>query len=156
MHKALQFIQDNKRGFITLSIIAAVVVTLVVFGNAIKGFLQNMGLIKTGSEAATEKQEVKTLEKVKQEVEISGRKLYDGQPLTKPVNEWLEIADTLHQSMKFSSLDDNYETAVYQLCRVKNDADITKLIEVFGARQESYFGLFGAGKKTWCSLLQPI
>jgi len=60
---------------------------------------------------------------------------------TKSKGEWQIIADQIYNDLKFSGIADNKSDAGYQVARVQNDADIATLIQVFGMRQESFFGV---------------
>lgn len=60
---------------------------------------------------------------------------------TKSRGEWALIADSIYNDLKRSRIDDNHGDAVYQTARVKNDADVATLIDVFGRRQEYFFGV---------------
>lgn len=60
---------------------------------------------------------------------------------TKSKGEWQIIADQIYNDLKFSGIADNKSDAGYQVARVQNDADIATLIQVFGMRQESFFGI---------------
>lgn len=51
------------------------------------------------------------------------------------------IADVLFNSMRYSSISDDYETAGYYLAKCQNDADVLTLINMFGRRDECYFGV---------------
>ena len=60
---------------------------------------------------------------------------------TKSKGEWQIIADQIYNDLKFSGIADNKSDAGYQVARVQNDADIATLIQVFGMRQETFFGI---------------
>ena len=60
---------------------------------------------------------------------------------TKSKGEWQIIADQIYNDLKFSGIADNKSDAGYQVARVQNDADIALLIQAFGMRQESFFGI---------------
>jgi hypothetical protein len=64
---------------------------------------------------------------------------------TKSIGEWQIIADQIYNDLKFSGIADNKSDAGYQVARVQNDADIATLIQVFGMRQESFFGINTGG-----------
>ena len=66
---------------------------------------------------------------------------------TKSVGEWQVIANQIYQDLKFASVSDDKEDAVYQICRVQNDADVATLYKNFGTRQEYYFGIPVEGLK---------
>jgi hypothetical protein len=60
---------------------------------------------------------------------------------TKSRGEWAVISDQIYDSLKYSRVSDDHGNAVYQLARVKNDADVALLISTFGQRQEYFFGI---------------
>jgi hypothetical protein len=64
---------------------------------------------------------------------------------TKSKGEWQIIADQIYNDLKFSGASDNKSDAGYQVARVQNEADIALLIQVFGMRQESFFGINTGG-----------
>jgi hypothetical protein len=64
---------------------------------------------------------------------------------TKSKGEWQIIANQIYNDLKFSGIADNKSDAGYQVARVQNDADIALLIQVFGLRQESFFGINTGG-----------
>lgn len=64
---------------------------------------------------------------------------------TKSKGEWQIIADQIYNDLKFSGIADNKSDAGYQVARVQNDADIATLIQAFGMRQESFFGINTGG-----------
>lgn len=56
-------------------------------------------------------------------------------PTTKPDADWIVITDKLQAAFDYAGYLDSYrDEAVYQLCRVKNDCDVQKLIYYFGHR----------------------
>ena len=66
---------------------------------------------------------------------------------SKSLGEWQVIANQIYQDLKFASVSDDKNDAVYQLCRVQNDADVALLYKNFGNRQEYYFGIPVEGLK---------
>lgn len=49
------------------------------------------------------------------------------------------LADTIHESVRYSAVDDDKEKAVTQLKKMKNDADVAKLYSAYGLRQNYFF-----------------
>jgi hypothetical protein len=94
--------------------------------------LVKLGIFKSKAE--------KDAEKAKQQALADFLAQQTGTP-TKSAAEWNIIADTIYQDLRYSALDDNKADAVYQIARVKNNADIATLLKVFGYRQEYWFGL---------------
>lgn len=85
----------------------------------------------------------KTAEQIQREKELAaelGINIDNGEPSTKSDAEWLLIADTIFNDLRFSSLDDNKTDALYQLKKVQNNTDLYKLILYFGNRVEENFG----------------
>ena len=60
---------------------------------------------------------------------------------TKSDAEWLMITNTIYEDLKYSSIADNKDDAAYQLARARNDADVFKMVEFFGTRQNYWFGI---------------
>lgn len=102
----------------------------------LKPLLQKLGILKTSEE--TEQQNV--IDK------FTADTILKIKPSKSP-GEFAIIADQIYQDLRYSSLDDNKENAVYQLCRVQNDADVALLIKYFGKRQEYKFFLPDGDKK---------
>ena len=67
------------------------------------------------------------------------------QKTTKPDGEWASIAELIYRDLRYSATSDNDGDAVYQTCRVKNDADFWTLFKFFGRRQETWFGVIPDG-----------
>jgi hypothetical protein len=74
-------------------------------------------------------------------------KAISSQNPSKSLGEWQVIANQIYQDLKFASVSDDKNDAVYQLCRVQNDADVALLYKNFGSRQEYYFGIPVEGLK---------
>jgi len=66
------------------------------------------------------------------------------QTSTKSAGEWSLIANTIYTDLD-QPIYNNSDDAVYQLTRVKNDADVAMLIKAFGQRSSHWFG-FIAGR----------
>ena len=64
---------------------------------------------------------------------------------TKSKGEWQIIANNIYNDLSKSGVADNKSDAGYQVARVQNDADIATLIQAFGMRQESFFGINTGG-----------
>lgn len=61
---------------------------------------------------------------------------------TKTLGEWTLIANNIYNDLD-QLLSNNTSDAVYQMCRVQNDADVALLLQAFGTRQSHWFGLIG-------------
>lgn len=85
----------------------------------------------------------KTIEQKQQEQNVSDyvTETLKIQNPTKSKGEWQIIANQIYEDLRYSAIDDNKKDAQYQVSRVKNDADVATLIQVFGNRQEYAFGL---------------
>lgn len=66
---------------------------------------------------------------------------------TKSVGEWQIIANQIYEDLRYSAIDDNKSDAVYQVTRVKNEADVATLIKTFGSRREYWFGIPAGSNK---------
>jgi len=64
---------------------------------------------------------------------------------TKSKGAWQIVADQIYNDLKFSGIADNKSDAGGQVTKVQNDADVALLIQVFGMRQESFFGINTGG-----------
>jgi hypothetical protein len=61
-------------------------------------------------------------------------------PLT-PDATLLSFADAIYEALRYSAISDTKDTAVYYLMKVQNLSDVIRLIQLFGVRQECYFGV---------------
>lgn len=61
-------------------------------------------------------------------------------PLT-PDATLLSFADAIYEALRYSATSDSKDTAVYYLMKVHNLSDVIRLIQIFGVRQECYFGV---------------
>jgi len=104
----------------------------------LKPLLIKLGVVKSPLE---EQQEKSQKENIENYVQIS----LTNQTPTKTKGEWQIIADQIYNDLRFSGVADNKSDAFYQIQRVKNDADIALLIQIFGMRQESFFGISVGG-----------
>jgi len=100
----------------------------------LKPILIKLGILKSSLEV---QQEQSQKENIDSYISNSIRT----QTPTKSIGEWQIIADQIYNDLKFSGIADNKSDAGYQVSRVQNDADIATLIQVFGMRQESFFGV---------------
>lgn len=113
------------------------VVAVVYFG-VIKPILEGVGLKKTSEEKETEKINKELInEQVKQATIV--------EKPTKSVAEWKIIADQIYEDLRYSAVDDNKESAGYQVSRVKNNADFWTLFQQFKKRREYLFGIPSGG-----------
>ena len=119
--------------------------TLLKIGGAIAAYfiivkpvLEKLGLQKSADVLATEK---KNKDLIDQYI-IQTQKT---QKPTKSDSEWKIIADQIYADLRYSALDDNKDDAGYQVCRVKNDADVALLFKYFAKRREYLFGIPSGG-----------
>ena len=96
----------------------------------VRPILRSLGIMKT-------EQEVKS-EKV---VDTYVKETLQRQQPTKTKGEWQIIADQIYADLRYSAASDNKKDALYQTTRVKNEADIALLIQLFGRRREYLFGI---------------
>jgi hypothetical protein len=100
----------------------------------LKPLLIKLGVLKSTLELQQEKNQQENIENyINNSIKT--------QTPTKSKGEWQIIADQIYNDLKFSGIADNKSDAGYQVARVQNDADIATLIQVFGMRQESFFGI---------------
>lgn len=100
----------------------------------LKPLLTSLGIMKSDEEIKQEQSNV-------QSVEAYYQQAITQQKPTKTEGEWVIIADTIYNALRFSALDDDKAAATYQVARVKNDADVALLLKAFGKRQEYAFGI---------------
>lgn len=100
----------------------------------LKPLLIKLGVVKSPLE---EQQEITQRENIESYVNQS----LNAQTPTKTKGEWQIIADQIYNDLRFSGIADNKSDAFYQIQRVKNDADIALLIQIFGMRQETFFAI---------------
>jgi len=117
---------------------------LLLIGGAILGYLyvikpllETLGLKKTGEE----KEQDQLMAENQQNVQNWLNATASEEMPTKTSGEWSVIADQIYNDLKYSAIDDKKDDAVYQVCRVKNNADFALLFKAFGKRQEYFFGL---------------
>lgn len=115
---------DKQTGEFILYVVIAIVVLVVVY----KLFLK-----KSVTEQSTEKSDEAVTDYIKEATST--------QTPSRTRGELALIAETVYNDLKYSRIDDNHGDAIYQLARMRNDADVAVLIELFGKRQEYAFGL---------------
>lgn len=121
---------------------------ILIYGALIGGgyyFVLRPLLVKLGIMDSPEQIQQKT-EQV-QNVQTYIESAIAAQKPTKTVGEWQVVANQIYQDLKFASVSDDKDDAVYQICRVQNDADVAILYKNFGNRQEYYFGIPVEGLK---------
>lgn len=107
---------------------------LIGYFGIIKPILTKVGIFKSAEEKASEQQ-------VQQLTSAETAQILRTEKPTKSEFEWRQIADQIYSDLRYSAIDDNKSDATYQVCRVKNNADLIKLIGFFGKRQEYAFGI---------------
>jgi hypothetical protein len=116
-----------------MKFIGIAILSILAISVAVK-ILQKLGIFQTPEEKVEKKA-------IKNAVDKSKAKILKVQKPTKTAAEWKFIADQLWSDLKHSSLDDKKEDAGYQIARVQNDADFITLHDMFGTRQEWFFGI---------------
>jgi hypothetical protein len=106
----------------------------------LKPLLIKLGILKSSLEIQQEQSQ-------QQNINNYVNSALNMQSPTKTKGEWQIIADQIYNDLKFSGIADNKDDAGYQVARVQNDSDIATLIQVFGMRQESFFGINTGGLK---------
>ncbi len=127
--------EDNKKYLITAGIAVG------TYFLVIKPILQKIGILKTNEEIAKEKSDQTNVLEAEKSV------LNKGLKLTKTKAEWDEIADSIYNSL-YNYLDNKFDkdNAIYNLARLKNDADAIYLVQTFGKRPEKFWGFsYGEG-----------
>jgi ribosomal protein S13 len=124
----------------TIIIIAMAAAGTIGIAAVIK-ILQNLGIFKSKEQRELDK-------RIQQQINAQKKAILNVQQPTKLPGEWAIIANTIWEDLHHSAADDNKADAVYQIKRVKNDADFVLLNEAFGNRQEWFFGI-PTGKKTF-------
>jgi len=104
----------------------------------LKPLLVKLGILKSTLELQQEQSQ-------KENIDAYVNNSLKTQTPTKSKGEWQIIADQIYNDLKFSGIADNKSDAGYQISRVQNDADIALLIQIFGMRQESFFGINTGG-----------
>lgn len=104
----------------------------------LKPLLVKLGILKSTLELQQEQSQ-------KENIDSYVNNSLKTQTPTKSKGEWQIIADQIYNDLKFSGIADNKSDAGYQISRVQNDADIALLIQIFGMRQESFFGINTGG-----------
>lgn len=105
----------------------------------VRTITNTLGLTETAEQKKQREQQQGVLQQSQDQV-------YKQYPLTKTPAEWLAIADIIYNDLRSSSPlfnNNNTDDAGYQIARPKNLADVFKLIEMFGSRQQSIFGITG-------------
>jgi len=109
----------------------------------IHSILVKLGIVKSHDEVVTQQQQQQAPTTIVQEIQTT-------QPTLKPtksVAEWNMIANLIYQDLRYTSLDDNKNDAMVQMCRIQNNLDYAILVQQFGYRQEYYFGIPAGDKK---------
>lgn len=130
----MEITQENKK------LLTNIGIGIAAYLFAVRPILQKFGIIKSSQEIEKEKTEAQNISEIQKNLTSRGI------TLTKSKAEFDQIANTIYNDLRFSAIDDNKNDAIYQIQRVKNDADILYLIKSFGKRQEYFFG-FPAGNE---------
>jgi hypothetical protein len=124
--------------------IQKLLITAAVVGGGyyfvLRPILVKFGLMADPAVAAQQTQQSKVIQ------DYVNNALNTQQP-TKTRGEWQLIADTIYGDLSQLVLN-NRSDAVYQLARPQNDADVALLIDAFGTRQQSWFGLNAGALQT--------
>jgi hypothetical protein len=110
------------------------VVALAYFG-VLNPIFKTLGIKKSDEQKQDEQQERQAID---QAVKDSAKK----QKQTYTDAQLKGFADTIHNAIKYSSVSDDYDKAGLYLAAPKNDTDVYRMIQLFGTRQETYFGVF--------------
>lgn len=124
---------QQKKGIDPTILVIASGAALLYFG-VLNPLLQWIGI----KDDPNEKENKENEEEARKSTE---KEILKQQKPTKTAAQLSAIVEVIYNAMKYSSVSDNYETAGYYLCLVQNDADVITLINLFGKRDECYFGL---------------
>lgn len=98
----------------------------------LKPILVKLGILKSADELAQEAAQSKNLTVLTN---------YNNANLSKSIGEWQSIANAIYTNLKDLAVLDNVNDAIYQLCRVQTEDDVKALINCFGYRQVTAFGI---------------
>jgi hypothetical protein len=130
MKKGLNFTEKEKKAIKY----TATAIVLGVGGYYIYKGLKNLFTSETEQSLEDYKKEQERLQKVMQP--------------TRSFGQWKMVADSIYNSIKFSSIADNKDNAERQLKMVQNDLDLNMLIEAYGKRQLYFYGIPDGNKTT--------
>lgn len=110
------------------------IAALAYFG-VLNPILKTLGIKKSDEAKKDERVEQQTIADAVRESAKKQKQTYTDAQLK-------GFADTIHNAIKFSSVSDDYEKAGLYLSAPKNDTDVYRMIQLFGIREETYFGVF--------------
>jgi hypothetical protein len=131
----MEITQDNKK------LILGAGIAIGAYFLVLKPILQKIGILKTKEEIQKEISDQTNVSEAEKNV------LNKGLKLTKSKTEWDQIADSIYNSL-YSYLDNKFDkdNAIYNLARLKNDADAIYLVQTFGKRKEKFWNFdYGEG-----------
>lgn len=105
----------------------------------VRSITNTLGLTETAEQRKQRQAQQAALQQSRDQV-------YASYPPTKLDAEWLAIANTIYNDLRSSSpvLNNNDKAdAAYQIARAKNQGDVFKLVELFGSRSQTLFGIPG-------------
>lgn len=120
---------DNSKDLIK----AGAILAIIYFG-VVRPITNTLGLTKSAADKAEDNSRLDATQNIIDSILAK-------QKPTKTPGEWKLIADTIHRNLGTSAISDNKADAVYQVCRIQNDADAAWLLKQFGYRNEYYFGI---------------
>ena len=127
-------LKDIKMSASTEKIVTYGIGAGIIYFLIAKPILVKLGIIKSAEEIAAEKERAG---RVDEYIDETLRR----QTPTKSLGEWTIIANQIYESLRYSGASDDKDTAMTQVMRAKNDADVATLIKAFGTRQEYFFGI---------------
>jgi hypothetical protein len=96
--------------------------------------LRKLGIVSSAGASQTQQQNQDVLN-----AQIAAQ--YAKQKPFTPDATLLSFADGIYEALRYSSVSDSHETAIYYLGKVQNLSDVYRLIQLFGIREECYFGV---------------
>lgn len=111
----------------------------ILYFGVLRPILNKFGITKSQADQQAQKeieeQRKKQLDQQQSQLQQQGIKP------TKTDQEWQVIADTIYEDLRYAFYADNKKDAVYQVARVKNDADFWLLYRKFKKRRDYVLGI---------------
>ena len=82
------------------------------------------------------------------ELRAEAKQIYKKQKPTYSDAQLEAIANIIYQDLRYSALDDDKKDAIIQLKKMNNTADVYRLMEIFGKKQEYWFGIPNGSRQT--------
>lgn len=99
----------------------------------VEPILIKLGILPSKAQSQTNQQQQQALNQAAQNAYNQGGPTLDDASL-------INIANRVYEDLHYSAVSDDKDDAVYQLKRMQNTSDVFRLIQLFGTREECYFG----------------